>query len=174
MKTPIQKLLETTKDLSGLYLESADFAKMDLTGVIFNGSNLTGANFEGAKLHSARFEHANLFSVNFNNADLKNVHFNYARLVQANFENCNLHEACLQQANLTHAYIREKVIQVGPVINGDYVTYFIERNAIESPWFTGTLEDLKGFATEEEDFICQNEKVREEIKRTVKILEACK
>ena len=94
--------------------------------------------------------------------------------MHASFENCNIHEAHLQQANLTHACIYEKVIQVGPVVRSDYVTYFIERDIIESPWFNGSLKDLKDFIAEEEDLASRDKGLHDGLVRVVKILETCK
>lgn len=184
MKTLVEKLLETTKDLSGLSLRGEDFTAMNLTDVNFSGSDLTNAVFEdadlsyaefiGADLTGARFEYANLFGANFEGANLEVVHFDYARLVHASFKNCNLHEARLQQANLTHACVYEEFIQVGPVVKGDYVTYFIERDVVTSPWFKGSLEELKNFVVEEKELPSYDRKMCEGLERVIKILEACR
>lgn len=185
MKTLIQKLLETTRDLSNLSLEGVNFAGMNLTEAKFSGSNLTGANFEGAELsfaefiganlRAAKFERSNLFGANFEGANLEDTHFDYARLVHASFKNCNIHEACLQQANLTNACVYENFIQVGPIVRRNYVTYFIDRDVITSPWFKGSLEYLKDYLTEEEeDFASHDKEMYEGFIRAIKILEACK
>lgn len=184
MKTLVEKLLETTKDLSGLSLRGEDFTAMNLTDVNFSGSDLTNAVFEdadlsyaefiGADLTGARFEYANLFGANFEGANLEGTHFDYARLVHASFKNSNIHEARLQQANLTHACVYEEFIQVGPVVKGDYVTYFIERNLITSPWFKGSLEELKNFLAEEKELPSCDRKLCDGLERAIKILEACR
>lgn len=133
MKTLVEKLLETTKDLSGLSLRGEDFTAMNLTNVRFSGSDLTNAVFEDADLSYAEFI----------GADLTGARFEYANLFGANFLNANLKEAHIEKTNFSGANV-PGIIQVGPV-SGHYITYLSEEDIVVAEYLLEEKCSLERF-----------------------------
>jgi len=128
-------------DLSGVFLNNANFVMVDLNEVNLSyadleqvnledanlsGSNLSKANLRfanlinadlsGANLGNANLDHANLCGANISKANLSGANLNYANLSGANLSKINLSNATLTCTNFTGAYLKNSIFKFSDLI----------------------------------------------------------
>lgn len=95
-------------DLSGSYLEGANFQGMRLRNVKLNHAHLQKANFEDCILEDVKMEGADLSLANFKNAKVGKTSFAQAHMLGTSFEGAdltaaNFEDGVLRCANMKHA-----------------------------------------------------------------------
>ncbi len=98
-------------DLSGVYLEHANFSNArlehaSLTGALLKHADFTYARLNYASLYVAHLEHANLYGAHLEQAFLVDAHLEYARGSSARIERANLFRAHLEHADLRYARLK--------------------------------------------------------------------
>lgn len=99
----VQTLYAQGRPCSGMDLNQANLAGLDLSGADFSGSVLSGANLAGAKLQGADFRLAILQGARLDAADLSGCQFNQATLDQASLAGAKLAGAALDGSNCHEA-----------------------------------------------------------------------
>jgi uncharacterized protein YjbI with pentapeptide repeats len=152
-------------DLSGAYLEQADWGGIDLVEASLAGVDLSSADLSEAKLDKARAASASfLFArlrgaslekidarvANFAGADLSSIHGERARFSRANLEGANLTGASLRRASLNSANLTKACF-----VGTDLIKARLKGARIEGADFTGAkLESavLSGLKLNEAEF----------------------
>ena len=123
----VQRVLGTTRDLSGANLRRMNLTGLDLRNVILVNADLYLANLAGARLDGANLRGASLEMANLRGASLKEAKLSGAGLFMTSLEGANLEGADLTAVYAVGANLRGAVLAGANLRGGLFTRAVMER-----------------------------------------------